>query len=246
MITLKTPREIQTMTRGGAILREVMDLLETRVKPGATTLELDRFAHDELIRRGTKPAFLGLYGFPGSICISVNEEIVHGIPGPRRLVEGDIVSLDCGLIYEGFYLDTARTAPVGKADETSLRLIRTASEALEIGIEWLVPGRRLGDVSAAIQQHVEKAGFSVVREYTGHGVGRKLHEDPKIPNHGQAGVGRRWQAGMTVAIEPMVNAGGPQTRTLADDWTVVTADGSRSAHMEHTVAITEDGPVVLT
>jgi methionyl aminopeptidase len=246
MITLKTPQEIETMRRGGAILREVMDLLTARVKPGVTTLELDRFAHDEMIRRKTKPAFLGLYGFPGSVCISVNEEIVHGIPGPRRLVEGDIVSLDCGLIYEGFYLDTARTAPVGKTDEDSLRLIRTASEALEIGIEWLVPGRRLGDVSAAIQQHVEREGFSVVREYTGHGVGRKLHEDPKIPNHGQAGVGRRWQAGMTVCIEPMVNGGGAGTRLLADEWTVVTADGTRSAHMEHTVAITESGPEVLT
>jgi methionyl aminopeptidase len=246
MITLKTPQEIEIMRKGGAILREVMDLLAAEVRPGISTLELDRLAHAELTRRGTTPAFLGLYGFPRSVCASVNEQVVHGIPSQRQLVEGDIVSLDCGLIFQGFYLDTARTLPVGKVDEEAQRLIRVTGEALEIGIEWLTPGRRLGDVSAAIQRHVEGKGFSVVRDYTGHGIGRKLHEDPKIPNYGQAGVGRRWQTGMTVCLEPMVNAGTHQTRTLADRWTVVTADGKRSAHMEHTVAITEAGPLMLT
>jgi methionyl aminopeptidase len=246
MITLKTASEIQAMRDGGGILREVMDKLAVEVRPGVSTLELDRYAHDEMIRRGTKPAFLGLYGFPATVCISINEQIVHGIPGPRRLVEGDIVSMDTGLIFRDLNLDAARTLPVGRVDEESARLIRVTTEALEIGIEWLVPGRRLGDVGAAIQRHVEANGFSVVREYTGHGIGHKLHEEPRIPNHGKLGVGLRWRAGMTVCIEPMVNAGGYQTRTLGDRWTVVTADGKRSAHMEHTVAISEDGPIVLT
>jgi methionyl aminopeptidase len=246
MITLKSPTELEVMRQGGAILREVLDLLTAEIKPGVMTIDLDRLAHDELTRRGTKPAFLGLYGFPGSVCTSINEQIVHGIPDRRRLVEGDIISLDCGLIFEDFYLDSARTVPVGRVDEEAQRLIQVATDALEIGIAHLTPGKRLGDVAAAIQQHVENAGFAVVREYTGHGIGRKLHEDPKIPNHGRPGIGKRWQAGMTVCIEPMVNAGTHQTRTLEDQWTVVTADGRRSAHMEHTVAITEAGPLVLT
>lgn len=246
MISLKTPDEIAIMQEGGRILHEVMDLLAEHVQPGVTTLELDRFAEAELRRRGTKPAFLGLYGFPGSVCTSINEEIVHGIPSDRRLVEGDIISFDCGLIYRDLYLDTARTVPVGRVDEVSKRIIEVATEALEIGLEWLIPGRRLGDVSWAIQRYVEANGFSVVREYTGHGIGRRLHEDPKIPNHGRPGMGQRWRAGMTVCIEPMVNAGTYETRTLADQWTVVTADGKRSAHVEHTVAITDDGPLVLT
>jgi methionyl aminopeptidase len=246
MITLKTSAEIEAMREGGGILREVMDKLAAEARPGASTQELDRYARDEMTRRGTTPAFLGLYGFPGTVCISINEQIVHGIPGPRRLAEGDIVSLDTGLIFRGLNLDAARTLPVGRVDEESARLIRVTTEALEIGIEWLIPGRRLGDLGAAIQRHVEANGFSVVREYTGHGIGRKLHEEPRIPNHGQPGIGMRWRAGMTVCIEPMVNAGSHQTRTLEDRWTVVTADGKRSAHMEHTVAISEDGPIVLT
>lgn len=245
-IVLKTPEEIQIMHRGGIILREVMGHLIEAVRPGVTTLELDRLARTEVEKRGALPAFLGLYGFPGTLCISVNEEVVHGIPGPRVLLEGDIVSLDIGLVKDDFYMDMARTVAVGSIDEESARLIRVTNDVLEIGTEYLRPGLRLGDMSAAIQRYVEDQGLSVVREYTGHGIGRKLHEEPKIPNYGQPGRGVRWQAGMVVCVEPMVNAGVPQTRTLADKWTVVTADAKRSAHVENTIAITEEGPLVLT
>ncbi|MCL5271610.1 MAG: type I methionyl aminopeptidase [bacterium] len=234
------------MERAGAVLHEVMDLLAEQVVSGITTLELDRFAKAELEKRGAIPAFLGLYGFPGTLCTSVNEEVVHGIPGPRALREGDIISIDVGLVKDGYYADMARTLPVGRIDEDSRRLIEVTVEALEIGIECLVPGKRLGDLSAAIQTFVERQGFSVVREYTGHGIGQKLHEEPKVPNYGQAGRGIRWQPGMVICIEPMVNAGVAATRTLDDQWTVVTADGMRSAHAEHTVAVTADGPRVLT
>jgi len=245
-IELKSPEEIAIMRRNGAILGEVMVVLIAAVRPGVTTLDLDRLAKEELERRGSRPAFLGLYGFPGTLCISVNEEVVHGIPGARVLREGDIVSLDIGLVREGFYMDMARTVGVGAIDEKSRRLIQVAGEALEISVEYLHPGMRLGDLAAAIQRHVESRGFSVVRDYTGHGIGRKLHEEPKIPNFGQAGVGVRWQPGMVVCVEPMVNAGGSQTRTLGDRWTVVTADGARSAHMEDTIAITAGEPINLT
>lgn len=245
-IALKSPAEIALMRRAGGLLREVHELIAERVRPGVTTLELDKLARMEIEKRGARPAFLGLYGFPGTLCISVNEEVVHGIPGPRVLNEGDIVSVDCGLIKDEFYADAARTLPVGQIDADSQRLIRVAEESLEIGIECLQPGMRLGDTAHAIQRHVEAAGFSVVQEYTGHGIGRRLHEEPKIPNYGLPGRGVRWQAGMVVCIEPMVNAGTYATRTLDDRWTVVTADGRRSAHVEHTVAITEQGPVVLT
>lgn len=234
------------MRRGGAMLKSVMDTLIAAVQPGVTTLELDRIARSETEKRGAIPAFLGLYGFPGTLCISVNEEVVHGIPGPRVLREGDIVSLDIGLVKDDFYVDMARTVPVGRIDQESARLIQVAEEALEIGVEYSRPGLRLGDLSAAIQRHVEARGLSVVREYTGHGIGRKLHEEPKIPNFGVEGRGPRWQAGMVICIEPMVNLGTAQTRTLSDRWTVVTADAKRSAHVEDTVAITEDGPLVLT
>lgn len=234
------------MKRGGVLLREVMNELINAVRPGVTTAELDRIARTETEKRKAIPAFLGLYGFPGTLCISVNEEVVHGIPGSRALKEGDIVSLDIGLVKDDFYVDMARTVGVGEIDEESRRLIEVASDALEIGIECLRPGLRLGDLSAAIQKHVESLGFSVVRDYTGHGIGRRLHEEPKIPNFGQPGRGVRWMPGMVVCVEPMVNAGTHQTRTLSDRWTVVTADGKRSAHMEDTVAVTEDGPLVIT
>ena len=245
-IVLKTPEEIRIMRRSGAILREIMDLLLQTVRPGVTTLELDRLARAETEKHQARPAFLGLYGFPGTLCISVNEEVVHGVPGPRVLHEGDIVSLDIGLIKEGFYVDMARTVGVGAIDEESRRLIQVADESLEIAKEFLRPGLRMGDLSAAIQRHVERQGFSVVRDYTGHGIGRKLHEEPKIPNFGQPGRGVRWQNGMVICIEPMVNAGVYQTRTLEDRWTVVTADGRRSAHMEDTMVVTEGEALVLT
>ena len=245
-IVLKTPAEIEVMRRGGRILQKVMDRILERVGPGMTTLELDRVAQAELKKYGAKPAFLGLYGFPNTLCASVNEQVVHGIPAPRVLKEGDILSLDIGLILDGFYSDKARTVAVGEIDEESRRLIETATCALEIAIDQMHSDRRLGDVEAAIQDYVESCGFSVVRDYTGHGIGRRLHEDPKVRNFGQAGRGVRLKSGMVLCLEPMVNGGTHQTRTLGDRWTVVTADGKRSAHMEDTVAMTDSGPLVLT
>jgi methionyl aminopeptidase len=245
-IELKTPAEIQAMKRAGAILAEVRDRVAERVKPGVTTRELDRFAKQMLDQRGAIPAFLGYQGFPCSICTSVNEQIVHGIPSNRALVEGDILSIDFGLIKDGFYADTARTVAVGEIDARSRKLLEVTEKALEIAIGYLAPGFRLGDLSAAVQQYVEGQGFSVVREYAGHGIGRRLHEEPRIPNYGKEGRGIRFQEGMVVAVEPMVNAGTFKTKVLDDEWTVVTADGSRSAHFEHTVAITAEGPMILT
>ncbi len=234
------------MRRAGALLAEVMELVVGQVRPGMTTAGLDQFARAELDRRGAQAAFLGLYGFPAALCLSVNEEIVHGIPGARELLAGDIISIDCGVVVDGFYADMARTVPVGPPDPESARLIEVTTQALVVGTEYLKPGNRLGDVGAAIQQLVEAAGFSVVRDYTGHGIGRRLHEEPKIPNYGKAGRGVRWQAGMVVCLEPMVNEGSEKTAVLSDRWTVVTADRRRSAHMEDTIAITEQGPLVLT
>ena len=245
-IELKSPGEIATIRRIGALLRETREMIGTKVKPGTTTQELDKAARSFIDRRGAVPAFLGYQGFPATLCTSVNEEIVHGIPSDRVLREGDIVSVDFGLIKDGFYVDTAKTFPVGRIDEESRRLINVTEEALKVAISYLVPGKRLGDLSAAVQEYIETRGFSVVREYAGHGIGRQLHEDPRIPNHGKAGRGMRWQAGMVVAVEPMVNMGTHQTRLLGDKWTVVTADSQRSAHAEHTVAITSDGPEVVT
>lgn len=245
-IELKTAEEIEIMRQGGALLAEVRDRVGEKIRPGITTLELDRIAKQMLDSRGAVPAFLGYQGFPGTLCVSVNEEIVHGIPSNRVLVEGDIVSVDIGLIKNGFYADTARTFPVGQVDEESARLIQVTNEALDIAVSHLVPGERLGDLSHAVQEHVESHGFSVVREYAGHGIGRGLHEEPRVPNHGKAGRGIRWAPGMVVAIEPMVNVGTHRTLLLEDQWTVVTEDGRRSAHSEHTVAVTSDGPLVLT
>lgn len=243
---LKTPQEIEIMRRAGAILREVRDRVGEKVRPGITTKELDQIAKQMLDARDAIPAFLGYHGFPSTLCTSVNEEIVHGIPSDRVLEEGDIVSIDIGLIKDGFFADSARTFAVGEIDEESARLLDITREALEIAKRYLEPGRRLFDLSAAVQQHVESGGFAVVREYSGHGIGKQLHEDPQIPNHGRAGRGPRWKEGMVVAVEPMVNVGTYKTRVLEDDWTVVTADGKRSAHFEDTIAITAEGPLVLT
>ena len=244
-IVLRSADELQIMARNGALLKEVIDRIVESVRPGATTLDLDRVARTEIEKRDARPAFLGLYGFPATLCVSVNDEVVHGIPSRRVLNEGDIVSVDCGLVKDGFFSDMARTVPVGAIDEESARLIDVTERSLAAGIEKLRVGLRLGDVSAAIQALVETEGFSVVREYTGHGIGRKPHEEPKVPNYGQPGRGLRWRAGMVVCIEPMVNAGVYQTRVLEDNWTVLTADGKRSAHVEHTVAVTDDGPWIL-
>lgn len=234
------------MRRNGLLLREVMNIVLSAVKPGVSTAELDAIVKKEIEDRGAIPAFLGLYGFPASLCISLNEEVVHGIPGPRLLVEGDIAGLDIGLAKDGYYVDMARTVPVGKVDPEVLRLIQVTSEALEIGKEFLRPDLRLGDLSAAIQRHVESSGFSVVRGYTGHGIGVRPHEDPQVPNFGREGTGPFWREGMTVCVEPMVNEGAAPTKVLNDQWTVVTADGSRSAHMEDTILVTRDGGESLT
>ncbi|MDF1503306.1 type I methionyl aminopeptidase [Roseisolibacter sp. H3M3-2] len=248
MIQLKSPREIEVMAQGGRILARALATLRDAVQPGMTTLQLDLLA-EEYIRShaGATPAFKGLYGFPGSVCISVNHEIVHGIPSKKRtLADGDIVSLDVGVKYEGLYTDSAVTVGVGTISAEDRRLLDVTRESLDAGIAAATAGNHVGDIGHAVQTVVERAGFSVVRELVGHGVGHGPHEDPQVPNHGKPKRGTKLSAGLTIAIEPMVNAGLPGTRTLNDRWTVVTVDGKRSAHFEHTVAVTADGPRVLT
>ena len=246
MISLKTKHELDLMATAGKLLASVVDGLEAACVAGVTTGDLDRIA-DELIRAGgARPGFLGYNGFPKSICVSVNDEVVHGIPGSRRIEAGDLVSLDLGLVLDGFWADTGITVPVGTVSEEAQRLLDVTRESLEIGVRAAQPGGRLGDISAAIQQHVEANGFSVVRQFVGHGIGREMHEDPQVPNFGRPSTGPPLRPGMTLAIEPMVNAGGADVYIKPDEWTVCTVDGSLSAYFEHTVAITDDGPVVLT
>lgn len=245
---LKSPREIEIMARGGAILRGAHMAAQAAVRPGVSTLELDTIV-ETFIRShaGAEPAFKGLYGFPGSACISINEEIVHGIPSRKRiLAEGDIVTVDVGVKFEGMYTDAAITLPVGEIDAESQRLMAVTEASLAAGIAAATPDNHVGDIGAAIQAVVEAAGFSVVRELVGHGVGFSPHEELQIPNYGKPKRGKKLSVGLTIAIEPMVNVGTAKTRTLSDKWTVVTADGKRSAHFEHTVAITESGPRILT
>lgn len=248
MINLKSARDIERMARGGVILAAVRDLLERSVRPGVTTAELDMIAEDFIrSHKGARPSFKGLYGFPGSICASINEEIVHGIPSKKRVLrEGDIASLDIGVLYDGFHTDSATTVAVGQISEESARLLEATMAALQAGIAEARVGNHIGDVGAAVESVVAAAGFSVVRDLVGHGIGESFHEEPQVPNYGKPKRGVRLQAGMTLAIEPMVNAGGPEIRTLADQWTIVAADGSRSAHFEHTVAVTAEGALVLT
>jgi len=248
MIQLKSPREIEVMAEGGRILADTVAMLSERVQAGMTTLDLDTLAegfirsHDNAV-----PAFKGLYGFPGSICTSINEEIVHGIPSRRRVLrEGDLVSIDVGVGYKGFFTDSAATVAVGDTDDESQRLLTVTVEALEAGIAAATTDNHIGDIGAAIQHVVEEAGFSVVRELVGHGIGTEFHEEPQVPNYGKPKRLMKLTPGLTIAIEPMVNVGAPRTRTMPDRWTIVTADGSRSAHFEHTVAITDHGPRVLT
>ncbi len=246
MIIYKTDQEIELMRRAGQILADVLTRLQDMARPGRSLLELDQAA-DALIRKaGCIPGFKGYQGFPRSLCTSVNEQVVHGIPTARRLREGDLLSLDCGLIYRDFWADAGITLGMGKIAPEAQRLIDVTRTALDVGIAQAQVGQRIGDISAAIQQHVEGAGFSVVTQFVGHGIGRNMHEDPQVPNFGRAGSGPLLKPGMVLAIEPMVNAGGNQVHLLDDDWTVVTADGSLSAYFEHTVAITADGPQVLT
>ena len=250
MIIYKSPAEIDKMRRSGKILAATIERVLAKVRVGVTTAELDEVADNSIRSQGATPSFLG-YGhppFPASICASINEEIVHGIPSPDRSVkDGDLLKLDFGAIWEGFHSDSAVTVIVGDPRSADAeKLVRVTDDALEAGISQVKAGGRLSDIGAAVQQVAEGAGFSVVREYVGHGIGRSMHEDPQIPNYGDPGRGPQLKPGLVVAVEPMVNVGGWETRVLADDWTVVTADGSLSAHFEHTIAVTEDGPEVLT
>jgi len=248
MIQLKSQREIEVMARGGQILAEAVTLMEKSVRPGISTQDLDKIA-EEFIRShaGAVPSFKGLYNFPASICTSINNEIVHGIPSRKRvLVEGDIVSVDIGVKFEGYHTDSATTVPVGEISDESRRLLAATRQALEAGVTAARNGNHLGDIGAAVQAVVEGAGFSVVRDLVGHGIGSGFHEEPQVPNYGKPNRGLRLVPGLTIAIEPMVNVGKSGIRTMPDRWTVVTIDGTRSAHFEHTIAITENGPRILT
>lgn len=246
MIILKSQAEIEKMRRVGAIVARAHQLMADAVEPGITTQELDRIVAEFFAREGVKPAFLGYQGFPANICTSVNEQVVHGIPDSTPLQEGDIVGIDIGASLEGYYGDSAWTYPVGEISESAKRLLQVTEESLYVGIERAVAGGRLSDVSNAIQVYVEAAGFSVVREFVGHGIGKEMHEAPQIPNFGPPGRGPRLRPGMTLAIEPMVNLQGAEVEILQDGWTVVTQDAGLSAHFEHTVAVTPDGPLILT
>lgn len=246
MVIIRSLDEIERIRESNTIVAEVLEAIRAEVKPGVTTRELDEYAEEMVRRKGAKPAFKGYRGYPYSLCISVNDEVVHGMPSDRRLRDGDIVSLDFGVYYQGFYGDAAITVPVGVASAEAERLIRVTEEALYRGIEEARAGNRLGDISSAVQHHVEGAGFSVVRDFVGHGIGRELHEDPQIPNFGICGRGVLLKEGMVLAIEPMVNAGTYKVKVLDDGWTVMTEDGSLSAHFEHSVAITASGPDILS
>jgi len=246
VIYKKSPEEIATMRAAGVILTDALNRIEEALAPGVTTAELDRIAEEVITGAGATPSFKGYRGFPASICTSPNDVIVHGIPDGRRLEDGDIISIDVGVFYEGFHADSAWTFPVGSISPEAAGLLKVTEGSLNAAIEQCRPGRRLGDVGNAVQEVAEAAGYSIVREYVGHGVGRSLHEEPQVPNYGPPGRRELLSAGMTLAIEPMVNIGGPATKVLGDGWTVVTADGSLSAHFEHTVAVTPDGCQILT
>ena len=245
-ITIKSPQEMEMMREAGAVVGSVLTLLKRTVEPGMSTKDLDQVAYKEITRHGATPTFKGYRGFPASICASVNEEIVHGIPSKRVLKEGDIVKVDVGATLGGLIGDAAVSLAVGAVDEEVATLMEATRKSLEVGIEASQPGNRVGDIGAAIQEFGEAKGYGVVREFVGHGIGRFLHENPQVPNYGQAGMGPLLRPGMCIAIEPMLNMGDWRTRILDDQWTVVTADGKLSAHFEHTIAITEDGPEILT
>ncbi|MCS6325552.1 MAG: type I methionyl aminopeptidase [Nitrospira sp.] len=242
MIVFKTPDEVAVMAQASRVVAEVLELLKEQVVPGITTDDLDRMAEEAIRARGAIPAFKGYRNYPKTLCASVNEQVVHGIPSKRKLKEGDIIGLDLGAIVSGFYGDSAVTVPVGMVNSEALRLIQITKDSMYRGIAKAVVGNRLSDVSHAIQTHVEQAGFAVVTEFVGHGIGRQLHEEPQVPNYGRPGQGPRLQVGMVLAIEPMVNMGGSAVRILEDRWTAVTEDGRLSAHFEHTIAIQPSGP----
>jgi len=246
MIVIKSDREIEFMRKAGQIVAQTLDELGKRIDPGVTTGELNEFADDFIRRVGGTPAFLNYRGFPASICTSVNDEVVHGIPGLRRLENGDIISIDAGAFYHGYCGDSARTFPVGSVSAEAERLLAVTKKSLELGIEQAVSGNRIGDIGAAVQSYVEENGFNVVREFVGHGVGQKMHEAPQVPNFGRPGHGPRLEPGMTLAIEPMVNAGGYEISIMSNKWTVVTKDRSLSAHFEHSLVVTGGQPEILT
>jgi methionyl aminopeptidase len=247
-IVCKSPSELEKMRASGRIVRQVLDTVRCMVKPGVSTMDLERAAENKIKELGAKPAFKGYYDYPCVLCTSVNQEIVHGIPSPKRMLkDGDIVSIDCGVVLDGYYGDAAITVPVGNGIAPEVQKLLEVTEAsLYRGIAAARIGNTVGDVGAAVQELVEANGFSVVREFVGHGIGTRLHEDPQVPNYGTRGHGARLREGMVIAIEPMVNAGNPGARVLDDKWTAVTEDGSFSAHFEHCVAVTTDGPVILT
>ncbi len=246
MVILKQPDEIDKARASNRIVAEVLSVIREKVKPGVTTLELDKIAESVTEKRGAKPAFKGYRGYPYSLCASVNEEVVHGMPSNRVLVEGDIIGLDFGVCYQGLYGDSAITLPVGRVSEQATRLMQVTEQSLYSAIHQACDGNRLGDISAAVQETVETAGYSIVRDFVGHGIGKSMHEDPQIPNFGKKGRGIELKKGMILAIEPMVNAGKYKVKILSDGWTVITADGSLSAHFEHSVAITDNGPEILS
>ena len=247
MIVCKSPTEIEKMRRSGRVVRQVLDELKAMVRAGISTMDLERAAEKRIRELGAKPAFKGYYDYPCCLCTSVNSEIVHGIPSEKRVLkEGDIVSIDCGVELDGYFGDSAITVPVGPASAELQKLLQVTEQALYRAIEQAKVGNTVGDVGAAVQELVEANGFSVVREFVGHGIGTRLHEEPQVPNYGTRGHGARLREGMVIAIEPMVNAGGAGARVLEDHWTAVTEDGSNSAHFEHCVAVTAEGPVILT
>lgn len=246
MVVIKTQDDLKKMRVSNRLAARVRDEVAKQIRPGLTTREIGEYAAELIRQAGGECAFLGYRGFPGTICVSVNEEVVHGIPGSRRVEIGDLVSLDIGVLIDGFYGDTATTVMVGVTDSDVMRLVRVTEEALQAGVEQAVIGNRLSDISHAVQRHVESAGFTVVRDFVGHGIGRQLHEDPQVPNYGKPGKGVLLKSGMTLAIEPMVNMGKAAVKVMQDGWTVRTRDRKPSAHFEHTVAVCVDGPEILT
>ena len=246
MIIIKSHHELQLMREAAKVTAHILEMMDEIIRPGITTSEIDHIVEKEIRKHNMIPAFKGYGGFPGSICASVNEMIVHGIPSDRKLAEGDIISIDTGTIYKGYYSDAARTYPVGNVSDEAKKLIQVTKESFFEGLKYCREGYRLGDVSHAIQTHVESNGFAVVKDFVGHGIGSNMHEDPQIPNYGKAGRGPRLEAGMVLAIEPMVNVGTDEMMVLEDEWTAVTLDGSLSAHYENTVVITHGEPEILT